>query len=251
LLHGLFDSLETWIQLLPCLSDRFKLYAIDLPGFGKSPLPEVWTSSISGMVDAVIYFLDTKGLETVSLVGNSMGGGLALAVAQKYPSRIERIVLLNPYGLPTIPMAAAGARRPIVGFILPYLLRKSAIRKCAKGIFSKAFYNKAFMTDSLLERVIEPFTSLKKRKNLFRFLRSISTEEIKAIDQKLSEVKQSVLILWGKEDAWLSDEHCRRLETRLPRVKAVFLPECGHLPQIEKPNEVAGALIHFLSDGLD
>ncbi len=246
LLHGLFDSLETWTRLTPYLSGRFKLYALDLPGFGKSPLPEVWPSSISCMVDAVIRFLDAKGLGSVTLLGNSMGGGLSLAIAQRHPSRIKKIVLLNPYGLPEVPMAAAGARRPIMGFILPYLLRKSAIQKCAKSIFSRAFYDKAFMTEPLLERVIAPFASLRKRKNLFRFLRLISTEEIKEIDRKLPELKQSVLILWGKEDAWLSDEHCRRLEARLPRVDVVAISECGHLPQIEKPKEVAAALIHFI-----
>lgn len=248
LLHGLFDSLETWTSLLPCLSDRFKLYALDLPGFGKSPLPEIWPSSISGMVDAVIHFLDTKALERVTLVGNSMGGGLSLAIAQKHPDRIEKIALLNPYGLPAVPMAAAGARRPVMGFILPYLLRKSAIRKCAKGIFSRAFYDKTFMSDSLLERVVAPFSSLGKRKDLFRFLRSILTEEIREIDRKLPGVKQGVLILWGEADAWLSNEHRRRLEVRLPQVKLVTLAECGHLPQIEKPKEVAAALIPFLLD---
>ncbi len=251
LLHGLFDSLETWSRLTPCLSGRFKLHALDLPGFGKSPLPEAWSSSISGMVDAVIRFLDTKGIATVSLVGNSMGGSLSLAIAQRHPGRISQIVLLNPYGLPTVPIAVEGARRPVIGRILPYLLRKSAIRKCAKGIFSRAFYDKAFMSDPLLERVVSPFISLQNRLNLFRFLRSISTEEIKAIDRKLPELKQSVLILWGKEDAWLSNEHCRRLEARLLSVKLVTLPECGHLPQIEKPKEVAAALIPFLSNNID
>lgn len=247
LLHGLFDSLETWTYLSPYLSDQFTLHALDLPGFGLSPLPKIWPSSISGMVDAVMHYLDAEGIQNIALLGNSMGGGLSLAIAQSHPKRISQIVLLNPYGLPTTPMAAEGARKPLMGRILPYILRKSAIRKCAKGIYAKAFYDKSLLSEPLLERVVMPFAHLKTRKNLFRFLRSISTEEIQSLDQKLPEIQQSVLILWGKEDHWLSSAHCKRLETRLPKVKVMILPECGHLPQIEKPKEVAQALIPFLN----
>ncbi len=247
LLHGLFDSLETWTALTPYLTGQFKLHALDLPGFGLSPLPKIWPSSISGIVDAVVRYMDIKGLKKVSLVGNSMGGGLALAIAQGHPERIDQMILLNPYGLPSIPMAATGARRPLMGRILPYILRKTAIIKCAKGIFSRSFHDNSLVSDSLLERVTLPFSSLQKRKNLFRFLRAISTEEIQAIDQKLPEVTQPVLILWGKEDGWLSDEHYKRLASRLPKVKINILPECGHLPQIEKPKAVAEALIPFLN----
>jgi pimeloyl-ACP methyl ester carboxylesterase len=251
LLHGLFDSLETWTRLTPYLSGQYRVYALDLPGFGKTPLPEVWPSSISGMVDAVIQFLNQKGLDTVSIVGNSMGGGLSLAIAQKHPERIARIVLLNPYGLPAVPIAAEGARRPIVGRLLPYLLSHAALKRCAKGIFSRSFYDPTFVTEALIEQLTVPFVTLRTRRNLFRFLRSISTEEIVEIDRRLPEIQHSVLIIWGRNDAWLSSAHYTRLKARLSRVKLITLAGCGHLPQIERPKEVSQSLIPFLVCGTD
>ncbi len=76
LLHGLFDSSGTWVRLIPYLSAQFKVYAIDLPGFGKTPLPDDWGESLSSMVDTVIGFLDQREISQISLIGSSMGGGV-------------------------------------------------------------------------------------------------------------------------------------------------------------------------------
>lgn len=246
LLHGLFDSQKSWQRLIPFLSDRFKIYAIDLPGFGKSPLPATWTKSISGMIESVLTFLDEKEVGSVSLLGSSMGGGLALGIADLLKTRIERIILMNPYALPDLPLAARSAQRNIVGRILPYLLQKSAMRRCAKSILTRSIYNPNLVTDSLIESVIQPFSSMPRRINLFRFLRNISSEEIQSIDDRLSMIDQTVLILWGEKDGWLSDAHWKRLQNRLRRVKVIKIPECGHLPHLEKPKEVAEAIIPFL-----
>jgi pimeloyl-ACP methyl ester carboxylesterase len=247
LLHGLFDSLESWQKLIPTLSNRFKIYAIDLPGFGKSPLPTPWTKSISGMINAVTAFLDEKKIKRVSLLGNSMGGGLALGIAGVLPEPIDRIVLMNPYGLPSLPLATKAALGAITGSLLPYLLGRSALRRCAKGILTRSIYNPDLVTDPLIQRVIQPFSSIHQRKNLFRFLRGISSEEIQSIDDRLPMITHPVLIIWGEKDGWLSDAHWRRLRDRLKNSQIIKIPNCGHLPHLEKPNEVAKAVIQFLS----
>ncbi len=192
-------------------------------------------------------FLDTQGLAKVSLVGNSMGGGLALALTAQYPERIDRVVLLNPYGLPSLPMAVKNARRPFIGQALPYLLRRFAMQRCAKGIYARSLYNQGLLSKDRLEKWVQPFSSLRQRKNLFRFLRCISPEAIESVDAMLPDIRQAVLILWGKEDGWLSDKHWMRLKDRLPRARVHPIPECGHLPQLEKPDEMATAILPFLS----
>lgn len=247
LIHGLFDSLESWQKLIPLLSDRFKIYAIDLPAFGKSPLPSSWKESISGMIKAVVTFLNEKEIRHVSLLGNSMGGGLALGVAGALPERIDRIVLMNPYGLPSLPLAAKAAQGCITGSFLPYLLRRSALRRCAKGILTRSIYNRNLVTDPLIERVIQPFSTVRLRKNLFRFLRGISAEEMRSIDARLPTIAHPVLIIWGEKDGWLSDAHWERLQERLQNGNVIKIPDCGHLPHLEKPQAVAEAAIQFLS----
>lgn len=245
LLHGLFDSSETWVRLIPYLSAQFKVYAIDLPGFGKTPLPGDWGESLSGMVDAVIGFLDQQEIEQISLIGSSMGGALSLAVAADCPSRIRKIALLNPYGLPSIPLAVQNAKRWVLGRVLPYLLFPQVMRPCVKAIFSRSLFDRSILTKPLLEQVAKPFSTVKQRKNLSRFLRAISPEKIKEIDALLPQITQPVLIVWGEEDAWLSNAHWQRLSQRLPRVKVIPLSRSGHLPQIDRPEAVAAALIPF------
>lgn len=248
-IHGLFDSLETWTRLTPFLSHRFKIYAIDLPGFGKTPLPLVWKESLTDMVRTVMDFLDEKKLEKVFLVGNSMGGGVALAMAEKHPERLAKLALLNPYGLPEPPLAVQGAQRPIIGRIMPYFLKKSAIKQCAKGIFKRSLHNQKLLNNQLIERVIQPFSTLQERKDLFRFLRAISIEKILEVDTRLPEIKQPVMILWGENDGWLSERHWKRLCQRLPTSKLVQISACGHLPQMEQPEQVASELLSFFGEG--
>jgi pimeloyl-ACP methyl ester carboxylesterase len=248
LIHGLFDSLRTWEKLIPLLSPHFKIYAIDLPGFGKSVLPDRWRKSISGMIESVLGFLDERSIPTVSLVGNSMGGSLSLGIAGRYPDRVKELVLINPYGLPTLPVAAEAAGKLISGTLLPYLLRKEALKRGAKMIFGRSLYDQGLVTDALIDQVILPFSSLQQRKNLFRFLKGISADEIRNIDALLPEIKQPVLILWGENDRWLPEAHLARLQQRLPRTKTVKISHCGHLPQMDEPKEVSAAIIRFNDD---
>jgi pimeloyl-ACP methyl ester carboxylesterase len=197
LIHGLFDSLGTWEKLIPFLSPQFKIYAVDLPAFGKSVLPERWGKSISGMIESVVGFLDERSIPAVTLMGSSMGGSLSLGIAARHPERVERLVLLNPYGLPSLPVAAGAASKLISGTILPYLLRKEMLKRSARTIFGRSLHDQALVTDDLIDQVILPFSSLQQRKNLFRFLKGITPEEIREIDALLPVVKQPALILWG------------------------------------------------------
>jgi|SRR5579884_389789 len=246
LIHGLFDLLETWERLIPLLSPHFKIDAIDLPGFGKSRLPEEWDESLSGMIEAVVGFLDAKGIATTSIVGSSMGGGIALGVAGRHPDRVDRIVLLNPYGFPSTPVAVEVARSRILGRLLPFLLRKPALKRCAESIFRRSLHDPALITDALIERVTAPFATLRQRRDLFRFLRGISAQEMREIDALLPQIRQPVLILWGENDRWLTIDHAHRLNQRLPNCRLIKIPHCSHLPQIDKPEETAEAISDFI-----
>ncbi len=122
------------------------------------------------------------------------------------------------------------------------------MKQCVKAIFSRSLFDRSILTKSLLEQVAKPFFTIKQRKNLSRFLRAISPEKIKEIDALLPQITQPVLIVWGEEDAWLSNAHWRRLSQYLPRAKVVPLSRSGHLPHLERPDAVAAALIPFFSD---
>ena len=102
------------------------------------------------------------------------------------------------------------------------------------------------LDEILIDRVILPYSSLRRRRDLFRFLKGISPEEIMKIDHLLPAIRRPVLILWGENDRWLSEAHLARLQRRLPQSRVIKLPSCGHLPQMEKPKEVAEAIFSHI-----
>ncbi len=247
LLHGLFDSLHTWDRLVPLLSPHFTVFAIDLPGFGKSELPPAWTRSIAQTVDAVKTIINTTSNETVSVVGSSMGAGIALALAENQPDKIDRIVLINPYGLPVPPQILAMTRNRLIKNTLPYFATSPfLLRQIVRTIYSRSLYNSHLMTEALVQQVATPFSSLERRKDLIRFISAMTIDEIRQIDRGLPSLSKPVLIVWGEEDRWLSVAHKEHLIKRLHSCRLVHIPACGHLPQMEKPEAVAEAVISFL-----
>ncbi|MEK7702350.1 MAG: alpha/beta hydrolase [Nitrospirota bacterium] len=248
-LHGLFDSLHTWDPLIPYLSNSYTTYSVDLPGFGKSPLPPQWTQSLSQTVEALIQFLNQMQLSKITVVGSSMGGGMAFALAQRRPDLVDRLILINPYALPFLPEAVTIARNGIFRSVLPYFLVKWVLKKVTRSIYRRSFYNVDCITTDLIEEAVTPFLKIEQKKDLFRFLNGISLDEINQIDRLLPTLTQPTEILWGTHDRWLSFEHAERLQKRLPHCNVTLIPESGHLPHFEKPNEVAHEIRRLVSDG--
>ena len=249
LLHGLFDTSYTWHRLFAELSPDFHLAAPDLPGFGSTRLPLRWGESVNDLTHSLLRLLDRWKEETPVLVGSSMGGGLALTLAVSAPERFKRLVLLNPYGVPETPAAVAAARRPLLGALIPFLAAGPLRGYLVRTIFSRSLNDRTQITGDYLEELTRPLKSFSRRRDLVRFLRGIDPEAIRRVDEAIPSVRQEVLLIWGEGDRWLSSRHADRLEERLPRCKRVNLPRCGHLPHLERPDEVAKAIRNFLAGG--
>src|SRR5713101_9540046 len=116
LIHGLGSSAETWAVVVPMLSKEFLVYALDLPGFGKTPLAPEGTN-ISTHVLYLERFLNALGYPRATLVGNSFGGWIAARFAVEHPERVERLYLLN----------SAGLRRE--GMRIPYAEDRASARR--------------------------------------------------------------------------------------------------------------------------
>jgi pimeloyl-ACP methyl ester carboxylesterase len=249
LLHGLFDTSYTWHRLFAELSPDFHLAAPDLPGFGRTRLPVQWGESVKEVTQCLLRFLDRWKGETPVLIGSSMGGGLALALAVSAPKRFERLVLLNPYAVPEPPAAVAAAKRPLLAALIPFLPAGPLRGYWARAIFSRSLYDQTQMTPDYLDELTRPLKPFSRRRDLVRFLRGIDPEEMRRVDEAIPGVRQEVLLIWGENDRWLSSRHADRLEGRLQRCRRVNLPRCGHLPHLERPDEVAKAIRSFLSGG--
>ncbi len=98
LLHGIGSSVETWTYNISVLAQHHRVYAVDLVGAGRSDKPPA-TYSLTYLAQFVLGFMDAMSIECASLVGNSLGGGVALQFALNFPQKVEKLVLVNSLGL--------------------------------------------------------------------------------------------------------------------------------------------------------
>jgi pimeloyl-ACP methyl ester carboxylesterase len=245
LVHGIGSSLFTWRKVLPALATDHDVVALDLPGFGGSDVPGNLTSPV--LVGAVLGLLDALRLERVSLVGSSLGGGVSAAITAEHPERVEKLALLDSVGFfageKDYPQTLRLTER--FGGLLDYLpLRRLVVRKAV----GEVFYDPSLATREEVDEHVAPFA----RPGAIAAVRSLLfsyPSEAEALQREIRSIRRPVLILWGREDRWIPVAHADLFKAAIPNSRVQVLERCGHLPQEERPDEVAPILKAFLSPG--
>ncbi|MFF2744120.1 alpha/beta fold hydrolase [Kitasatospora sp. NPDC058048] len=248
LLHGLDRSLADWAPLQAALPDH-RLIAIDVPGFGRSqPLPDCRLPALAGHVERV---LDRLGLTSpVHVVGNSLGGAIAMRLTVHAPERVSSLTLLN----------SAGFGREVTWALrildLPLLWR--LLLRPTEGNAQLAerslFHDPDFATPERTAAAL----ALARREGAARTLRQVARElgswrgvrsgwrtELLA---EVSALDTPTLIAWGTHDRILPVRHLINAASTLPRARTHLFPRTGHLPQIERTEETAALLRSFWND---
>jgi pimeloyl-ACP methyl ester carboxylesterase len=248
LLHGLGATKASMLPTLGALAraDR-RAIAIDLPGFGDSVKPLLAAYDARYFARAVRALLDALGLERADLIGNSMGGRVALEVGMSAPERVRRLVLLAPSLawlrprpwapylklVPTQLGAIQPAPRRIVESIVRSLIPGSDNEWTAAGI------------DEFLRSYLTP----RGRAAFYAAARNIYLEEPEGPDgfwTRLRELRTPALFVWGRRDPVVPVGFARHVRSALPNAQHLEL-ECGHVPQLERPRETHDAAVRFLS----
>ena len=216
LIHGLGSSAETWAALMPLLSKEFLVYALDLPGFGKTPLAPEGTN-ISTHVLYLERFLDALGYPRVTLVGNSLGGWIATRFAVEYPQRVERLYLLN----------SAGLRRENAHS--PYAGDRVSARRSLEHTLGFSLPVPKFMLDAVVRNSQTPA--------YVGFIRGYDKRE--ELDAVLADVRVPTTIIWGERDHLLPITCAHDLHSGIIGSELVIIPGVGHIPQIQAPLKVA------------
>lgn len=230
LLHGLFDSSEGWADLAsrsrrPCL-------AIDLPGFGGSDLPR--ENRIASYADDVVIALEKLGVQRATLVGHSLGGGVAAAVAER-SSRIASLVLAAPVGFGRIGLAEAITKPVIVDLAtlaMPLALVNPLIVTAAYSTFVA---HRRLPERELLARVRSRAASAPQGARAATIAIAAAGRE----KRRRLDFDGRVGVLWGTEDALVSTSHAKGVRKALPQAEFEFWPGMGHHPQHERPAELA------------
>jgi pimeloyl-ACP methyl ester carboxylesterase len=244
LVHGFLVSGRCWERVLPGLAERFAVTALDLPGHGASDRPDDYPYTISAFADTVHGLLDTLGLRKVRLLGHSMGGAVALALAAHYPERVSRLVLVNAMAYPfKLPLSGRLALLPGVGE--PLFNRLYSKRDMRRYFEKEVYQDPATLDPETLQFYWECFNRPGGRRAMYRTLTAIS--RLKQLQGLPGQVRCPALVVWGERDRIFPLDHARRLERELSRGTLVTLPDAGHPPPEERPEAFLQAVLPFLS----
>ena len=249
LLHGFGGSMWQWEYQYSELASSHRVIILDLLGSGMSDKPDVaYTPKL--LVRFFTQFLDALSIDQPILIGNSMGAGLAMAMALSVPDRVNALVLIS--GFPSNPRESLASqqykqflyRRPPLW--LAKLGNWMGGRWATESILKEIIYNPALITPLVIERSFQN----RHRSNFLSPLYSLMDN----IDQwseefgpRLNQIQQSTLVLWGADDRVFPSMVGQELVNILPNAQFHLINEAGHIPQWEQPTQVNLLITQFLA----
>ena len=249
MLHGLGGTKASFLPTVAALADAYRVYAIDLPGFGDSVKPLRARYDPRFFARAVCGFMDAVGLDRAHLIGNSMGGRVAFEVGFRNADRVDRIVGLAPSlawlrDRPWTPLVKA--LRPELGLIqiTPRPVIEQAVRRFVPG--GRDGWS-AVGVDEFLRAYMQP----RGRAAFYAALRNIYLDEPEGDEgfwTRLRALQHESLFVWGRKDRLVPIAFARHVREALPGARHLEL-ECGHVPQLEAPKETHAAIRRFLAAG--
>jgi len=242
---------SNWRLALPVLGTVYDCLAPDSSGYAASehpPVPPTGTTAWMDLwVEQVVSLLDTLGLGSVHLVGNSMGGAIALQLAHRHPGRIKRIVLMGPSGAPF-------RLNPKLDAIWGFYARPS-VELMTEMINWFAYDPKAFSQDlseiarMRFEAAMDPQVR-RTYQAMFPAPRQRYIDDYVLPDQALAQVTHPCLIIHGRDDPIVPLETSLYLLQKLPRVQLHVFGQCSHWTQIEYPEDFHNLLLGFFRENV-
>jgi pimeloyl-ACP methyl ester carboxylesterase len=251
LLHGLGGAKSSFFDTAAALSRNYRVHAIDLPGFGGSSKPMLAPYGPDFAAKAVIGTMDALNIERAHLVGNSMGGRVAIEVGLQRPDRVGGIALLSP--------AVAFVRRDwhwLVRFARPELgmLPHSLGRSRVERTFWALFADRDLVDPSVADIVVDEFERIYRspgaRLAFLTSARAIYLENPfgrQGFYPRLSTLEPPALFVWASHDRLIPEKFRHHVERWLPDAEQVVLEGCGHVPQVEVPKRTNGLLQRFFA----
>jgi pimeloyl-ACP methyl ester carboxylesterase len=248
LVHGLAASLEYWQYNIAALATRHRAYALDLLGFGRSD-KEVEDFSLSYAASFLAQFMDALGIERAHLVGNSLGGVVCAQTAVQFPERVDSLVLVGSagFGRELNPLLRLWSV-PVLGDLVFRVFQKAF--PLAKRW---AFGDPGCIDDRWLTSVATVLRTPGLRENTLKVaregvdLRGQREEMFRGLHRGLGGMGVPTLIVWGSRDVVVPLSHAYTAERLIPESEVCVMERCGHVPQVERPEEFNRLVQGFLA----
>jgi pimeloyl-ACP methyl ester carboxylesterase len=249
LLHGIANSSETWARAAPLLSERFTVIAPDLLGHGKSATPR-GDYSLGAHASGARDVATALGHERVTLVGHSLGGGIAMQFAYQFPERTERLVLVSSGGLGRdVHLLLRAASLPGSDYMLPALTsrRLVGLGRDLGGLLGRVGLRPAGDL-AILARGFAELDNAGSRQAFLHTLRAVvepGGQRVSANSRLALAATLPSLIVWGEDDSIIPVEHGATAHQAMPGSRFERFEDAGHMPQEAQPHRFASVLTEF------
>jgi len=255
--HGLSGCWANWLEQLPVLAERHRVVALDLPGFGHSPMPAQGNGpgtgiTISGYARLLDGLLGELGVDAAAVVGNSMGGFISAELAIAFPQRVERLVLVSAAGVSTAGHRGTTRALPAMRAL------ETALLGTAAWVASKsdAAARRARLREMLMSLVVShpgrlPATlAAEQMRGAGKpgFMQALEATLGYEVRERLPEIACPTLIVWGARDRLIPVRDADVFASLIPRSRKVVYPDTGHMAMLERPAAFNALLEEFLSE---
>jgi pimeloyl-ACP methyl ester carboxylesterase len=251
LIHGITSSSRTWERVLPALAEHHTVLAPDLLGHGESAKPR-GDYSLGAYASGVRDLMIALGLTPATVVGHSLGGGIAMQLAYQFPERIERLALVSSGGLGReVNLILRAATLPGSEYVLPLLC--APVLRDAVRTLGRAAGVVGLKPGSDLQGILEGFGSLAAvdaRRAFLHTARSIidlTGQRVSAQDRLYLAAGMPTLIVWGEKDPMIPVAHGREAHAAMPGSRLEVFSDAGHFPFNDDPVRCAALLREFVA----
>lgn len=224
ILHGLFGSLSNFENLIALTENRYRFIMPILPLYDC----DLKNANLDGMLDYFRRFINELNITDFSILGNSLGGHIALLNELKFPNSTKSLILTGSSGLFENALGNDYPRRD-----------KEGLRTKIGDIFG----NKKMVTDELVEDVFSIVSSYSKILRIIRMAKSATRQNLTF---EIEKIKTKTLLIWGKEDKITPPFVAQQFHDKMTQSQIAWIDNCGHAPMMEYPQEFAKYLLPFL-----
>jgi pimeloyl-ACP methyl ester carboxylesterase len=254
--HGAAGSSATWKAVMPALASRYTVIAPDLPGHGDSDKPRI-DYSLGAHANALRDLMIALGVERATIVGQSLGGGIAMQLAYQHPQRCERLVLVSSGGLGReVSWMLRAMTLPGAEYLMPVLF-PSFVRVAGSAV-GRRLARLGFRAPRLEQewRAYVSLTEPDNRQSFIRTLRAVVDprgQAVSAHDRLYLASRLPTLIVWGGRDRIIPVGHASTAHDAIPGSRLVIFEKSGHFPHTEEPEHFVEVLQDFVdgTDGLE
>ena len=250
LIHGMAGSSNTWRAIIPQLAKKYRVIAPDLIGHGQSAKPRT-DYSLGAFAVGLRDLLDELGIASATIVGQSLGGGIAMQFLYQHPEYCDRLVLISSGGLgPDVGLVLRLLSAPGAELVMPVIAPRPVLRA---GDAVRSWLGARGLRSPRGAEIWSAYSSFADAQTRHAFLRTLRSvvdyrgQAVSALNRLQVRAEMPTLAIWGEDDTIIPVDHAYEALKARPDCRLEIMPGVGHFAHVEAPNEVFELIDEFIS----